>query len=189
MDLKQLEYFVNVVDLGGFSRAARVLGVAQPAISRQVRSLEVELRQNLLLRNGRGATPTEAGKRLLGHARGILQQVDRARRDVDETKGATVGKVVVGLPPTISRHLTVPVVREFRQTYPRASLSIVEGLSSTIQEWLAVGRVDVGLVYTRSRRRPSTSGSSSRNPSALSARGRRDANRVSCGFPICRGSR
>jgi LysR family nitrogen assimilation transcriptional regulator len=147
MDLKQLELFVTVADLGGFSRAARVLGVAQPAISRQVRSLEVELRQSLLLRNGRGATPTEAGKRLLQHARGILQQVDRARRDVDDTKGASVGKVVVGLPPTAARHLTVPFVREFRQRYPRASLSIVEGLSSTIQEWLAVGRVDVGLVY------------------------------------------
>ena len=62
MDLKQLEYFVAVVDLGGFSRASRLLGVAQPAISRQVRSLEVELRQSLLLRNGRGALPTEAGK-------------------------------------------------------------------------------------------------------------------------------
>jgi LysR family nitrogen assimilation transcriptional regulator len=147
MDLKQLEYFVNVVDLGGFSRAARFLGIAQPAISRQVRSLEVELRQSLLLRNGRGATPTEAGKRLLEHARGILQQVDRARLDVDETKGAAVGKVVVGLPPTVARHLTVPFVREFRHGYPRASLSIVEGLSSNIQEWLAVGRVDVGLVY------------------------------------------
>jgi LysR family transcriptional regulator, nitrogen assimilation regulatory protein len=147
VDLKQLEYFVNVADLGGFSRAAQLLGVAQPAISRQVRSLEVELRQTLLLRNGRGATPTDAGKRLLEHARGILQQVDRARRDVDETKGASVGKVVVGLPPTISRHLTVPVVRAFRQGYPRASLSIVEGLSSIILEWLAVGRVDVGLVY------------------------------------------
>jgi len=58
MDLKQLEYFVNVVDLGGFSRAGRLLGIAQPAISRQIRSLEVELRQNLLLRNGRGAIPT-----------------------------------------------------------------------------------------------------------------------------------
>jgi LysR family nitrogen assimilation transcriptional regulator len=147
MELKQLEYFVNVVDLGGFSRAARFLGVAQPAISRQVRGLEVELRQSLLLRNGRGATPTEAGKRLLEHARGILQQVDRARHDVDETKGASVGQVVVGLPPTIARHLTLPVVREFRRRFPRASLSIVEGLSANIQEWLAVGRVDVGLVY------------------------------------------
>jgi LysR family transcriptional regulator, nitrogen assimilation regulatory protein len=147
MDLKQLEYFVTVVDLGGFSRASRVLGVAQPAISRQVRSLEVELRQSLLLRDGRGATPTEAGKRLLEHARGILQQVDRARRDVDDTKGAAVGKVVVGLPPTIARHLTVPIVREFRAAYPRASLAIVEGLSATILEWLTIGRVDVGLVY------------------------------------------
>src|SRR5512141_1409765 len=101
MELKQLEYFVNVVDLGGFSRAARFLGVAQPAISRQVRSLEVELRQSLLLRNGRGATPTEAGKRLLEHARGILQQVDRARRDVDDAKGAPVGHVVVGFRPTV----------------------------------------------------------------------------------------
>jgi len=147
VDLKQLEYFVRVVDLGGFSRAARVLGVAQPAISRQVRSLEVELRQTLLLRNGRGAEPTEAGKRLLEHARGILQQVDRARHDVEESRGASVGKVVVGLPPTIARHLTVPVVRDFRQRYPRATLSIVEGLSSTILEMLTIGRVDVGVVY------------------------------------------
>ncbi len=147
MDFKQLEYFVHVVDLGGFSRAARFLGVAQPAISRQVRSLEIELRQSLLLRNGRGATPTEAGKRLLEHARGILQQIDRARLEVEGTQGATVGKVVVGLPPTVARHLAVPLVREFRHDYPRAALSIVDGLSSNIQEWLSVGRVDVGLVY------------------------------------------
>jgi LysR family nitrogen assimilation transcriptional regulator len=147
MDLKQLEYFVSVVDLGGFSRAARALGVAQPAISRQVRSLEVELRQSLLSRNGRGAVPTEAGKRLLEHARGILQQVERARRDVDETKGASLGKVVIGLPPTVARQFAVPIVREFRQRYPGATLGIVEGFSTTILEWLAVGRVDVGLAY------------------------------------------
>jgi LysR family nitrogen assimilation transcriptional regulator len=147
VDLKQLSYFVRVVDLGGFSRAARVLGVAQPAISRLVRSLEIELRQTLLLRNGRGAVPTETGKRLLEHARGILQQVERARREVEETKGAPVGPVVVGFPPTVARHLTVPVVREFRQRYPRASLSIVEGLSAAIHEGLLVGRVDVGVVY------------------------------------------
>ena len=150
MDLKQLEYFVHVVDLGGFSRAARVLGVAQPAISRQVRGLEVEVRQSLLLRNGRGATPTEAGKRLLLHARGILQQVERARHDIDESRGASVGKVVVGLPPTLARHLTLPIVREFRHHHPQASLSIVEGLSSTILDMLADGRVDVGLVYNPS---------------------------------------
>jgi LysR family nitrogen assimilation transcriptional regulator len=147
VELKQLEYFVNVVDLGGFSRAARVLDVAQPAISRQIRRLEVELRQSLLLRNGRGASPTEAGKRLLEHARSILHQVERARRELDDTKGAPVGRVVVGLPPTIARLLTMPAVSEFRRRFPGGSLGIVEGLSAYIQEWLLVGRVDVGLVY------------------------------------------
>src|SRR5512144_123773 len=147
MDLKQLEYFVTVVDLGGFSAAARLLRVAQPAVSRQVRSLEVELRQALLTRNGRGATPTEAGKRLLAHARGILQQVERARREVDEFKDAPIGHLVLGLPPTLARLLTTLVVREFRQRFPRASISIVEGLSTTIQEWVQLGRADVGLLY------------------------------------------
>jgi len=147
MDLKQLEYFVAVVDLGGFSRASRLLGIAQPAISRQVRSLEVELRQTLLRRNGRGALPTEAGKRLLDHARSILQQVERARREVDEVKGAPVGHVVIGLPPTLALALTATIVREFRRRYPRASVSIVEGLSVHIHEWVVVGRADVGLLY------------------------------------------
>jgi len=147
MDLKQLEYFVAVVDLGGFSRASRLLGIAQPAISRQVRSLEVELRQTLLRRNGRGALPTEAGKRLLDHARSILQQVERARREVDEVKGAPVGHVVIGLPPTLALALTATIVREFRRRYPRASVSIVEGLSVHIHDWVVVGRADVGVLY------------------------------------------
>ena len=82
MDLKQIEYFVRVAELGSFTRAAQVLGVAQPALSRQVRLLEVELRQNLLTRNGRGATPTEAGQVLLEHGRGILHQVERAKEDM-----------------------------------------------------------------------------------------------------------
>lgn len=147
MDLKQLEYFVAVVDLGGFSRASRLLGVAQPAISRQVRGLEVELRQNLLLRNGRGAVPTDAGKRLVDHARSILQQVERARREIDEDKGAPVGHVAIGLPPTLALALTAPIVREFRRRYPKATVSIVEGLSVNILEWVVVGRVDVGVLY------------------------------------------
>jgi len=147
MDLRQLQYFIAVADTGGFSRAARLLGIAQPALSRQVRSLEVELRQNLLLRNGRGAVPTEAGKRLLAHARGIVQQVERARLEVAEVKGAPVGHVTIGLPPTLARLTAASLVLAFRRRFPRATVSIVEGLSSTILEWVVVGRADVGLVY------------------------------------------
>jgi LysR family transcriptional regulator, nitrogen assimilation regulatory protein len=79
MDLKQLEYFVRAAELGSFTRAFIAPGIAQPALSRQIRLLEVELRQNLLTRNGRGALPTEAGSLLLEHGRGILHQTQIAR--------------------------------------------------------------------------------------------------------------
>ena len=147
MELRALEYFVAVADAGGFSRAARLLGVAQPALSRQVRALEVELRQNLLLRNGRGAETTEAGRRLLAHARGILHQVERARRELDDVKDEPVGHVVIGLPPSFARVLSAPIVRDFRQRFPRASVAIVEGLSTSIHEGVVLGRVDVGMLY------------------------------------------
>lgn len=147
MNLKQLEVFVHVAELGSFTRAADFLRTAQPALSRQVRSLEVELRQHLLIRNGRGVAPTEAGRRLLAHARGILHQVERAREDLAEMRGEPVGQVALGLPPTVGRVLTVRLVDAFRDRHPLATLGISEGLTVNIAEWLAAGRIDVGLLY------------------------------------------
>jgi len=148
MDLKQLEYFVHVAEFGSFTHSSRFLKVAQPALSRQVRALEVELRQTLFARTGRGVTLTEAGKRLLEHARGILQQVQRARLDLEQQRGALSGRLVIGLPPSVSRTLTGPLVRAFRERFAHASFGIVEGLSDHLMEWLAVGRVDFCLVYS-----------------------------------------
>ena len=147
MDLKQLEYFVRVAELGSFTKASVALDVAQPALSRQVRLLEVELRQNLLTRNGRGATPTETGKLLMEHGRGILHQVARAREELGRVRGALAGRVAIGLPPSLARVLTVPLTRAFREQLPQASLSITEGLSTTMQEWLVTGRLDIALLY------------------------------------------
>lgn len=147
MDLKQLEYFVRVAELGSFTKASLALDVAQPALSRQVRLLEVELRQNLLIRNGRGASPTEAGKLLLEHGRGILHQVERAREELGRVRGALAGRVAIGLPPSLARVLAVPLTRAFRDQLPEARLSITEGLSTTMQEWLVTGRLDIALLY------------------------------------------
>lgn len=147
MDLKQLEYFVRVAELGSFTRASMALNVAQPALSRQVRLLEVELRQNLLVRNGRGATPTEAGKLLLAHGRGILHQVERAREELGRVRGALAGRVAIGLPPSLARVLTVPLTRAFRAQLPEARLSISEALSVTMLEWLTTGRLDIAVLY------------------------------------------
>jgi len=147
MDLKQLEYFVRVAELGSFTRASIALDIAQPALSRQVRLLEVELRQNLLVRNGRGVSTTDAGKVLLEHARGILYQLDRAREEMARLRGAPVGRVALGLPPSLSKVLTVPLTRAFRARMPDASLSISEGLSVTMQHSLITGGLDVSLLY------------------------------------------
>jgi LysR family nitrogen assimilation transcriptional regulator len=147
MDIKKLHYFVAVVDLGGFTRAASVLSIAQSALSHQVRQLEMELGQTLLHRNGRGVAPTDAGRRLLAHARGILMQVRRARDELTEMKDAMVGHVILGLPPSIAKLLTVPLVKSFRNSFPQGTFGVVEALSASIVEWLVEGRVDIGLVY------------------------------------------
>jgi LysR family transcriptional regulator, nitrogen assimilation regulatory protein len=147
MNLKQLEYFVRVAELSSFSRAALQLGLPQPALSRHVRQLELELRQTLLLRNGRGATPTEAGKLLLSHARGILHQVALASESMDHSRGQLAGRVAIGLPPSLSRRITVPLAQAFRSELPLAQLSLTEGFSVQMYENLRLGNLDLTLLY------------------------------------------
>jgi len=151
LDLRQLEYFVRVAELGSFTRASIELGVAQPALSRQVRQLEVELRQSLLSRNGRGAQPTEAGKLLLEHGRGILHQVAVAREELGAARGAMVGRVSIGLPPSLSRLITVPLTQAFRARLPEAMLTLTEGFSLQMYEALRVGKVDIAVLYNPER--------------------------------------
>jgi LysR family nitrogen assimilation transcriptional regulator len=147
MELKQLEYFRHVAELGSFTRAATFLSVVQPALSRQVRQLEIELGQTLFERNGRGVNLTDAGSRLLEHTRGILAQVGRARQELDEQRNGDSGHFTLGLPPTLGRSVTVPLVKAFARQLPNARLATVEGLSAYILEWLNIGRVDCALVY------------------------------------------
>jgi LysR family nitrogen assimilation transcriptional regulator len=147
MNLKQLEYFVQVAELGSFSKAAVVLDIAQPALSRQVRSLETELHQQLFLRNGRGVALTDAGKRLFDHSVAVLQLMAHAREDLGASRNEPVGRVTIGLPPSMGRQLTLPLIDRFKKELPSARLAIVEGLSTHIVEWVTTGRIDIGLVY------------------------------------------
>jgi LysR family transcriptional regulator, nitrogen assimilation regulatory protein len=155
MDLKQLEYFLRVAELGSFTKAAGELSVAQPALSRQVRLLEVELRQSLLTRNGRGAYPTAAGQLLMEHARGILHQVQRARAELSmaleragDAPGELSGRIALGLPPSIARVMTLALIQQFREQLPLARLSVAEGLSVGLADSLRSGRLDIALLYS-----------------------------------------
>lgn len=147
MNLDQLEAFVHVAELRSFTRAAAILGRPQPALSRLVRQLEVELRQNLLLRNGRGVVLTESGKVLLEHSRGILHQVDGAKNALKNLQGSLAGNVRIGLAPSVARFATVALVRRFQEQFPQANIAISEGLSSYLAEWLAMGRIDAAILY------------------------------------------
>ncbi len=147
MNLRQIEYFVHVAESGSFSRASAIMGTTQPAISRQVRALEIELDRHLFHRNGRGVLLTDDGTRFLTYAKGILHQLDGARHAITGSEADLVGKVVIGLPPSIGQAMTVPLVRAFRERYRHAELSIMDALSVTLQERLLAGRIDVAVIH------------------------------------------
>jgi len=147
VNLSQIETFVHVAEHGSFSKAALVLGVAQPALSRQVRALETELREALLLRNGRGVALTDAGRRLLEHCQGILHLVAQAKEDLSAHRHEPIGHITVAMPPTVARLHTLPLIEAFRAGMPKARLAITEGFSVHITEWLLSGRADLGLVH------------------------------------------
>ena len=147
MDLKQLEYFVRVAELGSFTRAAQALDVAQPALSRQVRLLEVELRQNLLLRNGRGAMPTEAGRLLLEHAGGFFTRWSGPAK----SWGAWAVRWLAAWP--LACHRACPGRWRCRShaqcvsSFRRPACRSAKGLSINMQEWLTSGRLDIAVLY------------------------------------------
>jgi LysR family transcriptional regulator, nitrogen assimilation regulatory protein len=151
LDFKQLKYFKHVAEMGSFSRAATFLSVAQPALSRQIQKLEKELNVELLYRNGRGVTTTEAGNIMLERSTAILEQCKKAVSEVTSVGGTVSGKVTLGLTPTVSQVLIRTLISRLRDKYPLVSLEVVEGFSGHVNEWLAAGRLDIGLLNNAPR--------------------------------------
>jgi LysR family nitrogen assimilation transcriptional regulator len=147
VDLRQLSYFVRVVEAGSFSSAGAGLMLSQPTLSRQVALLEAEFGQRLLTRNGRGVQPTEAGLALLGHAKAIIEQAERAREELRDMHGTPRGRVVIGLPPRVASLATTRLVQQFRSIFPQAVVTVAEGLSVHLREWLIAGRIDLALLF------------------------------------------
>lgn len=147
IDLRQLRYFVAIVENGSFSRAAEILHVAQPALSLHVRNMEAELDVPLLLRTSRGVEPTEAGIILLRHARIILDQLTIAEEEIRNQQSDPAGEVRLGLPGTIAQIVAVPLITAVHQRYPKIKLRIAEAMSGFILEWMREGRVDLAILY------------------------------------------
>lgn len=147
MDLRQLRYFVAIVEQGSFSRAAEVLRVAQPALSLHVRNMEADLGTQLLFRSPRGVEPTEAGTTLLRHARIILDQFTVAEQEIRGQQNDPAGEVRLGVPGTIGQFLAVPLITAVHQRYPKIKLRIAEAMSGFILEWMREERVNIAVLY------------------------------------------
>jgi LysR family nitrogen assimilation transcriptional regulator len=147
MDLRQLRTFRCVAELGSISKASDTLRVAQPALSRQIKLLEHELRADLFTRNGRGMVLTDAGRLLLARTAGIVRQIDQVRDEIQSAGGPPSGRVVLGLVPTVSCVLSARLARRTVDRYPGISLCIVESYSGHLMEWLHRGEMDLALIY------------------------------------------
>ena len=147
MDLRQLRTFSCVAELGSLSKASDTLRVAQPALSRQIKLLEHELRAELFTRNGRGMVLTDAGRLLLARTAGIVRQIDQVRDEIQSAGGPPSGRVVLGLVPTVSCVISARLARRTVDKYPGISLCIVESYSGHLMEWLHRGEMDLALIY------------------------------------------
>lgn len=146
MELRQLKYFATIVEQGSFSRAAREIYVAQPALSNQIAALESELKTQLLLRGARGVQPTAAGLALYRTASSVLRQVESVRRDVTACKKHPSGSVSIGIPSSTAVGLALPLLREVRAHYPEIRIQITESLATLVKELLVHGRVDMAIL-------------------------------------------
>lgn len=147
MNLRQLKYFVKVVDCGNMTRAAGELFVAQPALGMQIRQLEEDLGVALLVRHSRGVEPTKAGALLHARARAILGLVEETRKEVAAAEGDASEAIRLGMTPSLMVVVGPDIAVGVRERLPQVFLSLVEAMSHVLADMLARGEVDLALAY------------------------------------------
>mgnify|MGYP000209188403 CR=1 FL=1 len=147
MDIKQLRALIYISDCGSLTRAAEVMRTSQPALSQQIKTLEVDLGVELLRRHARGVTLTDMGRLFCEHARTILKDIDRAKQMIATQAKDPAGKVSVGLPTSACRGVSAHLIGAVAKRYSNLSLHIIEAMTGTLDEWVQLGRLDVALLY------------------------------------------
>ncbi|MBA6433091.1 LysR family transcriptional regulator [Streptomyces sp. GMR22] len=147
MDLKQLKALVTVAEVGGVTRAAELLHLVQPAVTRQIRTLEQELGVALFKRTRQGMQPTAAGTTMVARARRALNELDRARAEIQPMPGEVTGIVTVGLLDSASDLLAERLVSAVTRERPGIELRLLTAYSGYLQQWLDDGDLDLTLLY------------------------------------------
>ena len=147
VDLKQLHAVVTVAETGSVTRAAELLHIVQPAVSRQIAGLEAELGVTLFDRTRHGMSPTDAGTSFVTRARRILTEVERARAEIQPSRAKVTGIVTVGILDSVERVLAAPLVETVRRSHPGIELRLAAAYSGHLQQWLDDGDLDMSLLY------------------------------------------
>jgi LysR family nitrogen assimilation transcriptional regulator len=145
MDLRQLRYYICIVDLGSITSAAQAMHVAQPSLSQHVANLEEELGTPLLVRGRAGVQATEAGKILYRQAKAMLRQLEETKAAVRQHVDTPAGQVTVGLPTSTSRILSVPLMQAIGTRFPGIRLKLVESSTADLAEAVATQKADLGV--------------------------------------------
>ncbi len=146
MDLRHLEIFLEVARRLNFTRAAKALHIAQPAVSQAIARLEGELGVTLFDRSGREVRLTEAGLRLLPHAERVLADVEAAQREIARLRGRALGRISVGVTPTVATHLLPRALARYRAAQPAVEVVLREGGTGALVTMIERGAVDLAIV-------------------------------------------
>ncbi len=145
MEIHQLEYFIAIVETGGFSRAAERCNVAQPSLSQQIKKLENEIGQPLFDRLGRKVVLTDIGRLLLPRASAILKELQGIKVDLQSEIQDGHGTLIVGFIPTIAPFVLPGVIRRFSKKFPNATLEVHEDLTDKLIHKIVAAELDVGI--------------------------------------------
>ncbi|GIP37412.1 putative HTH-type transcriptional regulator YcgK [Paenibacillus sp. J31TS4] len=146
MELRQLQYAVQIAAEKNFSRAAEKLHIAQPSLSQQLSKLEKEIGVLLFQRNTNSVELTRAGAVFVEKAQSILDQVTQLRNEMEDISQVKKGKLVVGTLPITGSHLLPLVLPVFRQRFPDIEIVLVEETSSRLEGLTASGQTDISLL-------------------------------------------
>lgn len=147
IDLRQLHYFLALANHGSISAAASVLGLAQPSVSENITKLEKKLNVQLAIRGPRGVTLTEAGLALAQQGRNLIDAAQHLAANVCQIASEVRGPVSIGLPPSLSLLLSVPLAETVYSEFPNIRLHVAEGMSGHVFEWVENEKLDIGCVY------------------------------------------
>lgn len=143
---RQLTALVAVADRQNISHAAVELSMSQPALSRLVSRIESDLETELFERDGRGVTPTDAGRRVVGHAREVLRHLGDMEDEVRSLGGQLRGRVCVAMPDTIGHTLSLPLIDRFASAHPHVELRVMGAHPNNVPLAISAGDGDVGIV-------------------------------------------